>query len=83
MLHLQVRYEATGKEYYVRPRVMRSAQPPGRLLVADTTKQYRDAALRYARPGDVVLEVGCHEGAALLLLLLLLHTPSPLTHWLP
>lgn len=37
-------------------------QPPARVLVCETTKHYRSAALLYAHPDDVVLEVGCHEG---------------------
>lgn len=39
-------------------------QPPARVLVAETTKHYRSAALLYTHPDDVVLEVGCHEGEA-------------------
>jgi hypothetical protein len=37
-------------------------QPPARVLVAETTKHYRSAAMLYTHPDDVVLEVGCHEG---------------------
>lgn len=39
-------------------------QPPARVLVCETTKHYRSAALLYAHPDDVILEVGCHEGTA-------------------
>ena len=37
-------------------------QPPQRVLICETTKHYRAAALSFAHPSDVVLEVGCHEG---------------------
>ena len=37
-------------------------QPNHRVIAAETTTQYREAALRYVAPDDIVLEVGCHEG---------------------
>ena len=37
-------------------------QPEKRIVTAETTRQYREASLRYVSPDDTVLEVGCHEG---------------------
>ncbi|WIA14213.1 hypothetical protein OEZ85_002752 [Tetradesmus obliquus] len=59
----QVKYLSDGTTYWVRPDSMRVfPKPPARVLVAETTKHYRSAALLYTHPDDVVLEVGCHEG---------------------
>ena len=37
-------------------------QPANRVIVAETTKQYREASFIYVNPDDVCLEVGCNEG---------------------
>jgi hypothetical protein len=37
-------------------------QPPSRITVVETTRDYRDAACAFTHPDDVVLEVGCHIG---------------------
>eukprot|EP00878_Enallax_costatus_P005667 GHUV01005943.1.p1 GENE.GHUV01005943.1~~GHUV01005943.1.p1 ORF type:complete len:276 (+),score=73.78 GHUV01005943.1:223-1050(+) len=59
----QVQYLADGKTYWARPESMRVYhKPPARVLVCETTKHYRSAALLYAHPDDIILEVGCHEG---------------------
>jgi hypothetical protein len=38
------------------------AQPPGRVVVCETTTQYVAAAIAYTSPTDACLEIGCHEG---------------------
>ena len=37
-------------------------QPPSRVVVADTTRAYREAARAFVGPDDAVLEVGCSYG---------------------
>jgi len=59
-IHIQY---ADGTTYWVKPDNLRPVpQTKNRVIVADTTRQYREAALRYTAPQDVCLEVGCHEG---------------------
>ena len=37
-------------------------QPPSRVVICETTKQYLAAAIAYTNHTDACLEIGCHEG---------------------
>ncbi|GAX74038.1 hypothetical protein CEUSTIGMA_g1488.t1 [Chlamydomonas eustigma] len=62
ILIIQVQY-ADGKTYWAQPSNLRKVvKPAKRIITAETTRQYREACLRYVNPDDICLEVGCHEG---------------------
>lgn len=59
----RVQYIDNQSTYYCRPNAMRKVQPSSkRVVVCETTKEYRAAAVQNTDIEDVCLEVGCHEG---------------------
>ncbi|KAI8468063.1 MAG: hypothetical protein J3K34DRAFT_479511 [Monoraphidium minutum] len=48
---------------HVFPRHLKAIhEMPARVLVVETTRDYREAAYAFTQPEDIVLEVGCHFG---------------------